>query len=115
MVSKLKRKLKKKRPAPTHFKLCRMVRIKSKAGRIHINKLHRSQGSRGHVKLPGIRKRYILHQGLRRAARKGKHMRSKILRGMNAMKKRNRRVRHIGGFSSIIARKHHPMPLGGIV
>lgn len=93
-------KKKKSRHFKTIFdkiKICKRVPVHSREGRSYLKKLHRNQGKKGHVKVPGYRRRYILDQALRREAREGgSAVHRRILRRLNRQSKKRKvpRRRH---------------------
>jgi len=87
------------------FKLCKMVSTASREGRKHIRHLHKLQGYKGHVKLPGQRRLHIINKGKRHAARQDQTTRRKIIYALNKKHRRRslaymkkHKTRHAGRF-----------------
>ena len=62
-----------------HIVMMKNVRYKSPEGKALLRALHKSQGSKGYVKIPGKRKVRILDKHLRRKARGRTRTRGNIL------------------------------------
>jgi hypothetical protein len=75
ITKKRKRKIGPRKPSfiakHGHIKICKLVHHRSKAGRTYLAKLHREQGRKGYVKVPGFARSYIINKHHRREARAG--------------------------------------------
>lgn len=79
------------------IKICKTVPIKSREASLYLNKLRRRQRrSYGQaIKVPGYRHKYIMHQGLRRRARRSSGHRKRILRRLARYHKQGKSVHGI--------------------
>jgi hypothetical protein len=97
---------------PKKIKVCKSVPLSSNTAKKYIKKLHGLQHKRGHVKLPGIRKRHIVNHALRKEAKLSSKHRSNVLRRLR--RKSKKKYPHLQ-FSTHYGRLNNPIQQSGAI